>query len=492
MRMNKEEFLNELERELSILNDKERQDIIGEYRDTIEEKVKHGQTEEEAVKDFGDLDELVSGILEAYKINPKYNYKEEGSFSKITEEGEKLIKRGANKLADMTREFANNIKDNDTEMNLNLAFEIIIKIFFTLIVLALMTVPFRIFKDLGFSFADTFFSPLSGLVKVFILILFVALYFGISLLVIIALFKQYFKKEGVKDGNELAADTEDKKEIKKETKEKTNNERPVKIIHKNGPTVGSVLLLMLKIWIVIFVLFPLFCVDIAAVLGLFLSIFYWIKGINLLGLTLLLLGISAMFIWFTILVFNLVFSKGKTTIIPFFIGLIVTVFGTFFFVDMVTNIKYIDEPPVSNELETVEKEFTTDSNVYIDYQLNGNISQKIDDKLADNTFRLKITYDEDAVDVNIYNEENYTFPSDECAYSVDKHKCEQTYNYISLDYTYIDNYNSEKQRYNDFIDNLKDNKIYNYSKLSEVNVEIIANSKTMSLIESNTTIDEKL
>ena len=140
----------------------------------------------------------------------------------------------------------------------------------------------------------------------------------------------------------------------------------------------------------------------------------------------------------------------------------------------------------------MEKEFTTDSNVYIDYKLNGNISQKIDDKLADNTFRLKITYDEDSVDVNIYNEENYTFPSDECAYSVDKHKCEQTYNYISLDYSYIDNYNSDKQRYNNFIDNLKDNKIYNYSKLSEVNVEIIANSKTMSLIESNITIDEEL
>ena len=156
------------------------------------------------------------------------------------------------------------------------------------------------------------------------------------------------------------------------------------------------------------------------------------------------------------------------------------------------NIEYIDEVPVSYDLETMEKEFTTDSNVYIDYKLNGNISQKIDDKLADNTFRLKITYDEDSVDVNIYNEENYTFPSDECAYSVDKHKCEQTYNYISLDYSYIDNYNSDKQRYNNFIDNLKDNKIYNYSKLSEVNVEIIANSKTMSLIESNITIDEEL
>ena len=53
--MNKEEFLQKLEKELSILNNKERQDIIEEYKDTIEEKVKHGQTEEDAVRDFGNI-----------------------------------------------------------------------------------------------------------------------------------------------------------------------------------------------------------------------------------------------------------------------------------------------------------------------------------------------------------------------------------------------------------------------------------------------------
>lgn len=485
--MNKEQFLNKLEKELSILNQKERQDIINEYKDTIEEKVKHGQTEEEAVKDFGDLDELVSGILEAYKINPEYGHKEEGSFSKITEESEKLIKKGANKLADMTREFANNIKDNDAEMNLTLAFEIIIKIFFTLIILSVMTGVFRIFRHLAFSFADTFFSPLSGLVKVFILILFIALYLGLSLLVIITIFKQYFKKEST---NNQVINSEEK-EIK-EDREKQKNEKPVKIIHKNGPTIGSVLLLMLKIWALIFVLFPLFCVDVCVVLGMLLSIFYWIKGINLLGLTLLLLGFVVMFIWFTTLIFNLVFSKGKTTIIPFLIGLIITVFGTFFFVDMVTNIEYIDEAPIAHDLKIVEKEFTTNSNIYIDYGLNGNITKNIDNSLKDNTLRLKITYDEKTADVSIFNEENYTFSPEECTYTNDKHKCEQKYNYISLGYNYTDNYNREKQRYNDFIDNLKDNKIYNYSKLNEINVEIIANSKTMSLIESNIKFKEEL
>ena len=188
--MNKEEFLEKLKKELSILNDKEKEDIIDEYKFTIEEKVKHGQTEEEAVKDFGDLDELVSEILDAYKINPEYKEKD-GSFSKFTEEGEKLIKKGANKLADMTRDFADNIRNNDAEMNLNLAFEIIIKVFFTLIILAVLTIPLRFFGNLGFSFADTFFEPFSFIIKIIIFILFIALYLSIGMLIIISLFKQY-------------------------------------------------------------------------------------------------------------------------------------------------------------------------------------------------------------------------------------------------------------------------------------------------------------
>lgn len=478
--MNKEEFLNKLEKELSILNEKERQDILDEYKDTISEKVKHGQTEEEAVKDFGDLDELVSGILEAYKINPEYNQKETG-FNKFTSESEKIIKKGANKLANMTKEFANNIKNNDTEMNLNLAFEIIIKIFCVLIIMALLTLPFKLFKSIAFAFAETFFSPVSALIKLIALILFVALYFGISLIIIISLFKQYFKKS---NNNSFTSNEEEKTVNEKQENLEETPKKQV-IIQKTGPTVGSVLLLFLKIWVVLFVLFPLFCADTACVLGLVISIFYWIKGINLLGLTLLLLGISSMFIWFTILIFNLTFSKGKTTIIPFFVGIIITIFGTLFFIDMITNIEFIDEAPKSYQIEAETKYFTADKEVYINYNLNGTLTKKIDETLKDNEFKLILNYDKESVNINIVNDLNYTFPSEECLYSVDKQKCETTYNYISLNYDYNNEYNIGKKKYQEFIENLKNNKIYDYTKLNEVNVEIIANENTLSLIETN-------
>ena len=473
--MNKKEFLNKLEKALAILNEKERKDIIDEYKDTIEEKVKHGQTEEEAVEDFGNIDELVSGILDAYKIDPDYNHKE-GNLSKFTEEGEKLIKKGANKLADMTREFADNIKDNDAEMNLNLAFEIIIKIFFTLIILAIITIPLRFIGSIGFSLAETFFEPFSFIIKIIIFILFIALYLSIGFLIIINLFKQYFKKE---NKTLESKDKIDKQNGIHNLKKDETKAKEVKIIQRTGPTVGSVFLLILKIWVIIFILLPLFCIDIFSSLGLILSIFYWIKGINLLGLTLLMLGISLLFIWFTIIIFNLTFSKGKTTIIPFFVGLIITVFGALFFIDMVTNIEYINEAP-SYKKETITKNFTSDNPYYINSTLNGNITKKIDNTMKDNELILKITYHKDDTIIDIYNESEYVFSDDTCTYN---NTCEKNYNYISLNYDYSNNY--EKNRYNEFIDNLKENKIYNYSKLNEANIEIISNENTMKSIEIN-------
>lgn len=473
--MNKKEFLNKLEKALTILNEKERKDIIDEYKDTIEEKVKHGQTEEEAVEDFGNIDELVSGILDAYKIDPDYNHKE-GNLSKFTEEGERLIKKGANKLADMTREFADNIKDNDAEMNLNLAFEIIIKIFFTLIILAIITIPLRFIGSIGFSLAETFFEPFSFIIKIIIFILFIALYLSIGFLIIINLFKQYFKKENKTSESKDKIDKQN--EIHNLKKDETKA-KEVKIIQRTGPTVGSVFLLILKIWVIIFILLPLFCIDIFSSLGLILSIFYWIKGINLLGLTLLMLGISLLFIWFTIIIFNLTFSKGKTTIIPFFVGLIITVFGALFFIDMVTNIEYINEAP-SYKKEIITKNFTSDNPYYINSTLNGNITKKIDNTMKDNELILKITYHKDDVIIDIYNESEYVFSDDTCTYN---NTCEKNYNYISLNYDYSNNY--EKNRYNEFIDNLKENKIYNYSKLNEANIAIIANENTMKSIKIN-------
>lgn len=67
--MLKKEFLDILNQKLSLINDKEREDILLEYGTYIDDKMTSGVSEEEAVAGFGDVDELVKEILDAYKIN---------------------------------------------------------------------------------------------------------------------------------------------------------------------------------------------------------------------------------------------------------------------------------------------------------------------------------------------------------------------------------------------------------------------------------------
>lgn len=74
--MTKGEFLNDLEKRLQVLSEQERTDILEEYAQHIELKMANGQMEQEAIGDFGDMEELVSEILDAYHVNPDYGKKE--------------------------------------------------------------------------------------------------------------------------------------------------------------------------------------------------------------------------------------------------------------------------------------------------------------------------------------------------------------------------------------------------------------------------------
>lgn len=73
--MDKKEFLSGLERSLSVLQEDELRDIISEYEQHIDMKQERGLTEEEAIADFGSLDELTAEILEAYHVRADYAVK---------------------------------------------------------------------------------------------------------------------------------------------------------------------------------------------------------------------------------------------------------------------------------------------------------------------------------------------------------------------------------------------------------------------------------
>ena len=67
--MTRFDFANKLNSRLYLLSETERLDIIDEYIGHIDQKMKSGQTESDAIKDFGDIDDLAKEILAAYHID---------------------------------------------------------------------------------------------------------------------------------------------------------------------------------------------------------------------------------------------------------------------------------------------------------------------------------------------------------------------------------------------------------------------------------------
>ena len=155
--MNKKEFIKELTKKLQVLEENEIKDIIDEYSAIIDEKVKHGKTEEEAVKDFGNISELIEEILSAYKINPKYK---NDTVKNIVDDCEVLIKKGASKLTDFSKKVVDDFKKDDSKFSAETMFEIIIKVFIMLIIFALIVIPFDLLFDLGSGLLGVAFYPL--------------------------------------------------------------------------------------------------------------------------------------------------------------------------------------------------------------------------------------------------------------------------------------------------------------------------------------------
>ncbi len=96
--MNKEIFLGELRGYLQILEDQEQEDILEEYAQHIDIKIQKGQSEEEAIRDFGSVKELAAEILEAYHVKPGFPGEKPGNrLPELTKEtaaeGKRLLGR---------------------------------------------------------------------------------------------------------------------------------------------------------------------------------------------------------------------------------------------------------------------------------------------------------------------------------------------------------------------------------------------------------------
>ena len=193
--MTKKKFLSELEKKLSVLNESEIKDIMNEYNDIIDEKVKHGKTEKEAISDFGKIDDLANEILSAYKINPNYNEGSkdefEASCKKLGEDFDDFIKKGAEKASKATKKVMEQVRENDQELTIEFVFELLFKAIIALLLCLVASIPFKIIAELGESVLEMFAIPFHGLFAFLFEFVLGIVFLVFCGFIFVAMFKQY-------------------------------------------------------------------------------------------------------------------------------------------------------------------------------------------------------------------------------------------------------------------------------------------------------------
>ena len=457
--MTKKKFLSELEKKLSVLDDSEIQDIVNEYRDIIDEKVKHGKTEKEAIEDFGSLDDLVKEILSAYKINP--NYKEahkdefEASAKKLGEDFDDFIKKGAEKASKATKKVMDQVRENDQEFTVEFVFELLFKAIAALLLCVVATIPMTIIKELVESLLRMFVSPLSN-----ILIFLFEFVLGILFLILcgfifVAMFKQYVTPNKKK---------EEKKEIEKKEnmkeKETKKNEKVVK--RSEHDALGTLIITIMKVAVIFFILLPIWMMEFGIGICLVFLLAAMIKGIFFVGPLFLCAGGICLLSEISSIIYRMIFTEKKPHFYGILIGLVFLVIGTFLTIDLVMNFDYIKEAPSGYEKKNYTETLEVDANTVVDYDYHMKYQTKIDNTMADHQIKVEVLYYEDIYQVPMVIKEN------------ENHEIT-----VALEDNKRTNF---KFHYQMLIDDLRKNQLHDYRQLEDYDVIITANENTLNLI----------
>lgn len=444
--MNKKVFLEKLRKKLKILNKDELEDIIEEYEDHINEKVASGKTEEEAVKDFGDFDELVKEILSAYKINEDYEetVKEKNVLVDFIDTGISFVK-----------DFARNIGSRRANDIVKFVVEFIVLILF----IAILKLPVLFVEEIGEWLFERLISPFGDGLAIIWRYMIEIIYFILAVVGIVNFVKKrYMEGEAV----------EEKEVIKKEKIEKSNTKieskkNNVKKERKEGTgSFTKVLIMMIKVFLV-FVLVPAIFSFLGAFVCLVIGVVLLAQGLPYFGIFLCGLTYISLNYIFIDLCFRFIFNKklnAKALLISVITSVALFAVGIGLSFYEVVNTTYVDGVPKEYNKIVKEKRETYSENTKLTCKdlYHGRCSYEIDDTLGDDIVAT-VTYYDFNKDFEITDDLEY------------KRKENEEY--------------SIKEIYDLVIKNLKDRKLYNYDKLSDIDVKIKISSNVKEKMKEN-------
>ena len=430
--MNKKEFISELKSKLSILKKEEVNDIVNEYSEHIEEKIKSGKSEKEAIEEFGDIDELVSGILDAYKIDKEY-YKKTSILDNIAEDTKEVF----NKIIKI-------ISNGSSKEIIKLLAYILI----TILICYILKLPFYIMETfvnkLFIGLPVSVYNILSRCNSIIIYMIYIIFVFIVFIKVL---------KEKVINNFMIKESVSSKTKTKKSSKEKETKE----VITNNERTIVDSIFDIFKFMFRLFAGFILFGVAVMLFgfsILLIVSIYIYIKYNFGIGISIMTIGFVLGSLWLIYILYKyIVKSKISFTkaFIMFCISIILCGTGVGVFATEFNKFEYIDGHHEFVLKE--EKEYNTNNIKFIGCNNCDKIDKVVNNDLKDNVFIVKtyssdyfITYCDNYYENNLYCGTRYP------------------------------NYDFYKIILND----VKNKKFYNYDAFRSIKLEVIANEKTLN------------
>lgn len=310
--MNKEEFLKKLRKRLDVLENSEIEDIVSEYEGYIDEKVAKGLSEEEAVKELGNFEEIINDLLAAYKVKSRTS--EDNSFSEII-----------NKISHGIDNIMETLSHKSGTDIIRLLIEIIIILF----IICLLKIPFSMIKDLGGDIFRELANPIGNIFKAIWYFIIDFSYIIISIIFFIKMLeRRYFKNisneiiETVEEETSKSSDKKSKKKVntKEEPKSKPTSKTNQVIVEKTPnhsilDALVNLCILFLK-FIVLMILFGVIFCLIGMAFAIGFMIYLLITGVQYYGILILLIAMFMGCELFLRLGINFLFNKkNRATLI---------------------------------------------------------------------------------------------------------------------------------------------------------------------------------
>lgn len=175
IKLNQEEFIKKLKDKLEILTPEALEEEIKIYELEIERQKEQNIKEEDIIKSFGTIENIVKKILKKHGINPEKVMKKESLLYKKFEELFEVIHRVVDVMS-----------KNDFKENVKIFFDLLILIIF----ISLIKIPFILIQNLGDSLLSYIDIPYSMDIWGLIVDL---IYIVISVIIFANIFTKWFK-----------------------------------------------------------------------------------------------------------------------------------------------------------------------------------------------------------------------------------------------------------------------------------------------------------